>query len=142
MKRCPFALLVGGVLMLGACEKDEANRATQHDRRQFQVVMEGKLRQIDRGIEQVSGAAAGADSAYVADVESLRRSQRELRGRLSAMDAASDQNWPALKDSLEFHYHHIQAEFGELVVMREARAATAHVDSSSTKSTTQASQTN
>jgi hypothetical protein len=142
MKRCPFTLLVGGVLMLGACENDKAIRATQHDRRQFQVVMEGKLRQIDRGIDQVSGAAAGADSAYVADVESLKRSQRVLRGRLSAIDAASDENWPALKDSLEFYYHHIQTEFGELV-MREARAATAHVDSSSTRSgTSQASQTN
>lgn len=142
MKRCAFALLVGGVLMLGACENDEATRVRQHDRRQFQVVMESKLRQIDRGIEQVSGAAAGADSAYVADVESLKRSQRELRGRLSTMDAASDQNWPALKDSLESDYHNVRTQFGELET-RGARAAAAHTDSSGVRSgVSQATQTN
>lgn len=147
MKRCACALLVGSVLAMGACENDEAIRVTRYDRRQFYVVMESKLRQIDRGIEHVSGAAVGADSAYVADVESLKRSQRDLRERLSAMGAASDQHWPALRDSLEFYYRDVRTQFGDLATreatMREARTATAGMDSSSVgSSATEAAQTN
>jgi len=130
MKRCAFALLVCGVLTGGACENDEAVRVTRHDRRQFYVVMESKLRQMDRGIAQVDGAAAGADSAYAVDVENLKRSQRDLRDRLSAMDAASDQSWPALKDSLEFYYRIVRAQYGDIAT-HETRAETAHMDSSS-----------
>jgi hypothetical protein len=142
MKRRALALLVGGVLVMGACDDDEAMRVTRHDRRQFHVVMEGKLRQIDRGIEQVSDAATGADSAYVADVESLRRSQRDLRERLSAMGAASDQNWPALKDSLEFYYRDVRTHFDDLA-RRDAGAASAQLDSSSVEpSVSKAAQTN
>jgi hypothetical protein len=88
--------------------------------------MEGKFRQIDRGIAQL--AATGTDSAYAANVERLSRSQRELRERLTAMDAASDEDWPTLRDSLEVHYRRVRVQYGE-VAMHETRAETA--DSSS-----------
>jgi hypothetical protein len=142
MKRCAWALLVGGALVVGACENDKATRVTRTDRRQFHIVMEGKLRQIDREIEKVSGAATGADSAYVADVESLKRSQRDLRERLSAMGAASDQNWPVLKDSLEFYYRSVRTQFGDLAI-RDALTTSAQLDSSSVGSSpSKAAQTN
>lgn len=130
MNRCALALLVGSVLVGGACENDEAMRVTRNDRRQFYVVMESKLRQIDRGIARMDGAAASGDSAYAVDVENLKRDQRNLRERLSAMVAAPDQSWPELKDSVEFYYRGIRTQYGDITT-RETRAAAAQTDSTS-----------
>lgn len=136
MNRCALALLVGSVLVGGACENDEARRVTRNDRRQFYVVMESKLRQIDREIARMDGAAGGVDSAYAADVEHLKRDQRNLRERLSAMVAAPDHNWPELKDSVEFYYRGVRAQYGNITT-RETRAAAAEADSTSVSETMQ-----
>jgi hypothetical protein len=46
------------------------------------------------------------------------------------MDTAPDQNWPELKDSVEFYYRGVRAQYGDITT-RETRAVTVHADSTS-----------
>lgn len=129
MDRCRLALAVAALSVAGACARDDGGRATRQERRQFSVVMEGKARQLDRGIAQLSDASAPIDSARAADVENLKQSQRTLRERLSAVDSAPDDAWPALRDSLESYYRGVRLQYGALSHY-DARVEQAAADSS------------
>lgn len=113
-----------GALLLAACARNDAAQFHREERRQFQFVMESKLRQLDRRIARLAGAATAPDSSYAGDVEKLKRSQLTLRDRLSAMDAATDAQWPALRDSVESTYHDVRQRCGFLA-QRDAGAGTA-----------------
>lgn len=129
MGRCRLALAVAALSVAGACAPDDGGRAARQERRQFSVVMESKVRQLDRGIAQLSDASAETDSARAADVEALKQSQRTLRERLASIDSAPDDAWPALRDSLESYYHGVRSKYGALSHY-DARVEQADVDSS------------
>lgn len=101
-------------IALGACARDDAGRAARQERRQFQIVMESKLRQMDRGIAKLGHVAVETDSSYAGDVESLKDNQRILREKLAAMGTVSDEAWPSLRDSVETTYHEVRAQYGAL----------------------------
>jgi hypothetical protein len=128
MKPCAGTACLLGVLLLVGCVDDDAGRAMRYQRRQFHAVMEGKLRQIDHGIARLGSARFESDSTYAGEVENLKRRQRTLRERLAAMDAATDQQWPALQDSVQSDYRGVREQYAALV-SREARATAVHRDS-------------
>jgi hypothetical protein len=107
--RCRFALVAGTLCVLAACANEEATRISREDRRQFHVVMESKLRQIDRGIALLGQSATPGDSTYEGNVAALKQRQNALRERLIILSAATDEEWMVQRDSVEFDYH------GELV---------------------------
>ncbi len=97
---------------LSACEARDERRQSRESRRQYEVVMAGKLRQLDRSIATLP--YAGADSAYANRVDALRQRHRSLQSRLGDMSAASDQDWLSWKDSLEVGYRDLRDEYGLL----------------------------
>lgn len=110
--QCSRHVLLTWVLaasLLAACGARDENRASQEARRQFHAVMEGKLRQLDRGI--ASRAYAVEDSAHVA---ALRKQQRTLQGQLDEMADASDQRWLSLKESLETEYRDLREQYAAI----------------------------
>lgn len=114
MYRCSLAILTVFTLALGACARDDTGRAARQERRQFQLVMESKLRQLERGIAKLGDVAVETDSSYVENVESLKDKQRVLREKLASMDTVSEEEWPSLKDSVEITYHDVRAHYGAL----------------------------
>jgi hypothetical protein len=131
MNRWIAACLVGVVMVGGGCSADEESRVNREERRQFYVVMESKLRQIDRGINQLDSVTSEADSVYAGDVERLKDNGRTLRGRLAAMNSASNEEWPALRDSIETYYHGVRTQYATLV-SRATQYASTDRDSAST----------
>lgn len=129
MDRCRLALAIAALSAVGACARDDGGRAVRQERRQFSVVMESKVRQLDRGIAQLADASTPLDSIRAADVEQLKHSQRTLRERLSAVNSAPDEAWPALRDSLESYYHGVRLRYGALSNY-DARVEQAAADSS------------
>lgn len=129
MYRCSLTIITVATLALGACARDDAGRAARQERRQFQFVMESKLRQLDRGIAKLGDVTVQTDSIYVENVESLKDKQRVLREKLAAMDTVSEEEWPSLKDSVETTYHDVRAHYGALA-HRESEDAPAPADSS------------
>ena len=107
-------LLVLGLSVVGACSRGDAGQVNRQARRQFHIVMESKLRDLDRGIAGLVSSPATADSAYVTGIEDLKRSQAELQAELKALDSASDQEWLAHRDSVQSHYHANRAQYGAL----------------------------
>jgi hypothetical protein len=114
MKRWVVAFLAVAVMVGAGCSSDEERRLNRQERRQFYVVMESKLRQIDRGMVQLGDVASHADSAYASDVERLKDNGRTLRGKLDTMNTASNEEWPALRDSLEHDYHGVRLQYADL----------------------------
>ncbi len=122
--------------VVGACTRDEASAVQRQERRQFHIVMESKLRQLDLGIARLVRETPPIDSVFAGEVQDLERSQQSLREKLVAMNTVSDQEWPALKDALEVDYRTVRDRYGDMT-MREARAASAHVDSSGMRASSQ-----
>jgi hypothetical protein len=128
------ALLSGGAMCIsGACSRDEAARIKRQERRQFSIVMESKMRQLERGIAGLGDASTTMDSVFASEVENLKRNQQALRSRLAAMDAVPEREWPALRDSVETDYHVVREQYGALV-HHESLAEPARVDSSTSDS--------
>ncbi len=124
------ALFTGGAMCIGgACSRDEAARIQRQERRQFSIVMESKMRQHDRGIATLGEGTTTIDSLFAIEVEDLKRNQQALRSRLSAIDAVPEQEWPALRDSVELDYHIVREQYGALVHY-EPLVAPAPADSS------------
>jgi hypothetical protein len=119
--------------VLAACAKDEAPAISRQERRQFHVVMESKLRQLDRGIAQLGEVAPPADSVYAMDVAALKHNQDSLRERLTTMAAASDDEWLAQRDSVESHYHGVRNQYGALAHRESPSAAAASGESAATQ---------
>ena len=110
--RCSRHVLLTWVLaacLLAACDARDENRASKETRRQFHAVMEGKLRQLDRGIASLAYAAE--DSAHIA---ALREQQRTLQGQLHEMANASDQRWLSLKESMETEYRDLREQYAAI----------------------------
>jgi hypothetical protein len=130
MYRCSLAIItVVATVALGACARDDAGRAARQERRQFQIVMESKLRQLDRGIAKLGGVALETDSSYSGDIENLKGKQLALREKMAIMGTVSDEAWPSLRDSVEINYHDIRAHYGALA-HREPDSPMAPPDSS------------
>lgn len=113
MSRRRHLYFAAALLAVVACSRDDGGRAARLERRQFRVVMESKMRYLDRGIAHLAEASPG-DSLRSGDVENLKRNQRVLRGRLASMDETSEAEWPALRDSLEYYYHGVRAQYEAL----------------------------
>lgn len=132
MKRrgCVLGLLV--LSMIGACAADEQGRpvVSRQERKQFQIVMESKLKQLDRGIADLGRVATEGDSVYIDEIDRLKRSQTALREELTATSTTADEEWPALKDSLESAYHRVRERYGELL-NRDLRSVEPAMDDSS-----------
>lgn len=79
--------MAGTLCVLAACANDEATRISRQDRRQFHVVMESKLRQLDRGIALLGQATEPGDSTYEGDVAALKQRQIALRERLATLSS-------------------------------------------------------
>ena len=110
--RCSRRALLTCVLtasLLAACDARDENRASKEARHQFHAVMEGKLRQLDRGIAALAYAAE--DSAHIA---ALRKQQRTLQGQLHEMANASDQRWMSLKESMETEYRDLREQYAAI----------------------------
>ncbi|HXV12956.1 MAG TPA: hypothetical protein VEC56_02000 [Candidatus Krumholzibacteria bacterium] len=123
-------LLSGGAMCIGgACSRDDAARLKRQERRQFSIVMESKMRQLDRGIASLGDTPTLTDSVFASEVEDLKRNQQALRSRLAAMSAVPEREWPALRDSVETDYHHVREQYGALV-HHETLAEPAPADSS------------
>jgi hypothetical protein len=108
------AVVVAVASVMGACALDDVSKAVRENRRQFRVVMESKMRQLDRGIAHLNGASQSPDTVRVGDVANLKRNQQALRVMLASVDGASDAEWPALRDSLENCYHGVRSQYDAL----------------------------
>jgi hypothetical protein len=128
MKRGALSLTIVVVLVCG-CQKHESRPVAWHERRQFQAVIATKLKQLDRSIAQLPSIATEQDSAYAVGIEDLKRGERKLRVRFDAMTTASDEEWPALKDSMEFYYHRIREQYENIADIARP-SGTAPADSS------------
>lgn len=115
--------MAGTLCVLAACANEEATRISRQERRQFHVVMESKLRQLDRGIAQLGEVVAPGDSTYEGDVAALKLRQTALRERLVTLSSATDEVWMAQRDSVELDYHGVREQYGALA-HREVPAAT------------------
>jgi hypothetical protein len=135
MKRWVIAFLAGAVVVGGGCSSDEESGINRQERRQFNIVMESKLRQMDRGIAQLGGVSSQADSVYLGDVERLKDNGRTLRNKVDAMNAASNEAWPALRDSVEHYYHGVRSQYADLMDRATRYHAPAGLDSAAATST-------
>lgn len=115
--------MAGTLCVLAACANEEATRISRQERRQFHVVMESKLRQLDRGIARLGEVVAPGDSTYEGDVAALKLRQTALRERLVTLSSATDEVWMAQRDSVELDYHGVREQYGALA-HREVPAAT------------------
>ena len=102
----PFVL---ACLLSGCDASNEGRSSAKETRRQFHSVMEGKLRQLDRGIETL--AFAPADSV---SMDALRQRQRALHDRLDDMASANDVRWQAMKESVEVEYRELRDQYATM----------------------------
>jgi hypothetical protein len=101
--------LVLACLLSGCGASNESRSSAKESRRLFHSVMEGKLRQLDRGIATI--AYAPSDSA---SMDVLRQRQRALHDRLDDMTTASDLRWHSMKDSVEVEYRELRDQYATL----------------------------
>ena len=109
--------------LLAACSARDENRASQEARRQFHLVMEGKLRQLDRGIGSLATSPADSSS-----LEVLKQQQRTLQSQLDDMAAASDESWLSLKESLEVDYRDLRDQYAVFDRRNSTTSARAEAD--------------
>lgn len=122
--QCSRRALLAWVLtlcLIGGCNARDETRASKESRRRFHAVMEGKLRQLDRGIATL--AESPADSAAASE---LRLRQQTLQGQLKAMAAESDQSWLSLKENLEVEYRDLREQCA--LLDRNSSATSAHAE--------------
>ncbi len=105
-------------LAIGGCGQQGDGRMRE-SRNQFHFVMETKMRDLDRSIDTLSDDGVARASALRGDYDALRT-------RLTALNAASDEEWPEARDSMEVHYRVVRARFDE------ARRAQVYVHSDRT----------
>jgi hypothetical protein len=112
-QRCGLSLLLIATLA-GGCSGQQQTQAGEQ-KRQFQIVMETKLAQL----EERTGALASepAESGAVApaaEIADLQQSQREFRAKMASLADAPDSEWSEAKTILESEYLDLEKRYVEL----------------------------
>ncbi len=100
--------------LAGGCGGREQTQARQQ-KRQFQIVMETKLAQLERRTDALAREAADTVAvARAGEISNLQRSQREFRARVASLSDASEPQWSEAKTSLESEYLDLEKRYVDL----------------------------
>lgn len=112
-RRYGLSLLLVATLASGCTGRGQTQ--AREERRQFQIVMETKLAQLEQRTDALS--LERADSAAVAgagEIEDLRRSQREFREQVATLADAPESKWSEVKTAMESQYLDLEKRYAEL----------------------------
>jgi len=116
MKRTLVIVTAVISLGLGACASGKSDIAAQKDR--FQTDMESKLSEIGVRVsnmrENVIGAPDSARVEFDAQIDDIAELKEELGGRIARIDEATDQQWAAVKESIETQYEQLEDKVDQL----------------------------
>lgn len=112
-------------LFLAGCG-DQRQRQFRQEKRQFAIVMKSKLNQFDRRAADLATQVL-EDSLHLAEVEALRGSHIELRGKIAGIDGATVGQWKEIKPAMEAEYYDLERRYYEIagaVAAQQALEAT------------------
>jgi hypothetical protein len=112
-QRYGLSLLLVATLAGGCGGRAETEAREQ--KRQFQIVMETKLSQLEERTDALTRDPA--DSVAVAsagEIAELQRSQREFRAKVASLADAPESQWGEAKTVMESEYLDLEKRYAEL----------------------------
>ncbi|HEU4366562.1 MAG TPA: hypothetical protein VFT13_13985 [Candidatus Krumholzibacteria bacterium] len=106
-------LLIAAASLLVAGCGDQRQRQFRQEKRQFAIVMKSKLNQFDRRAAELA-VQVQTDSLHTLEVDSLRLSHDEFRGRIAAIDGATASQWKEIKPAMEAEYYDLERRYYEI----------------------------
>jgi hypothetical protein len=112
-QRCGLSLLLVATLAAGCSGREQTQAREQ--KRQFQIVMETKLAQLEeRTGTLASDPADSGTAAHAGEIADLQQSQHEFRAKMASLADASDSEWSEAKTVLESEYLDLEKRYAEL----------------------------
>jgi hypothetical protein len=108
----------------GAGGGSQRQRQFRQEKRQFAIVMNSKVKQMERRTAQLYAGMLAGDSLTV-EVDTLKRRQGELRAELTSIDEADPAVWKELRPAMESRYYDLERHYYEIASVTAAREAAA-----------------
>jgi hypothetical protein len=102
----------------------QRQRQFRQEKRQFAIVMNSKVKQMERRTAQLYAGMLAGDSLTV-EVDTLKRRQGELRAELTSIDEADPAVWKELRPAMESRYYDLERHYYEIASVTAAREAAA-----------------
>jgi chlorite dismutase len=100
--------------LVGGCDGQEQQTAAR-EQRQFQIVMETKLTQLEERTDALARDPADTVAvAHAGEIADLQRSQREFRAKVASLADAPESQWSEAKTILESEYLGLEKRYAEL----------------------------
>jgi len=112
-RRHGLSLLLAVALVSGCTEREQTQARQQ--KRQFQIVMETKLTQLEERTDALARDPADTVAvAHAGEIADLQRSQREFRAKVASLADAPESQWSEAKTILESEYLGLEKRYAEL----------------------------
>lgn len=120
------------VCSTGGCGRQMERTDIHQERRQFQIVMENKMHELERKVTDLEQNVQFDDERQRADEEiaELRRNYDALDDRMNELGEVSDLNWQDARKSVESGYGDLKRRYGALLSRMVLEESSAPADTS------------